>query len=483
MVSATLALLLGCSSSDSNGGTPASLSPFGSGTSSQATGGSDGQANPGGSDSTPGSANNAASSSAPSNSEAVNPVGLMGSMPAAGSMSTEGGAGDGAATSTGPQHWVGTWTASPYVDMNNPPPASLANSVLRQVTHVSIGGSQLRIQFSNLQGNGPVTINAAHIALNDAKPAADGTITVDGTIDTSTDTALAFSGMPSVTIAQGQEVWSDPVDFEVAPQGNITITTAFGNVPSTLVGHFGSRTTSYLKTGSSDVSAADMSGATPSDHWWYISGIDVMADASAVGIVAIGDSITDGRGTDTNENDRWTDIVAARLQANAPTANIAMMNQGIGGTNLAGTGGTAAQARFARDVLGQSGIRYVIVFDGVNDIGSSNAQFPALKAAYDDLIKRAHDKGLLIYGATITPFGGNSYYTAAHEMVRQQANAYIKSGAFDGYIDFDAALTDGGDPPKLQQQYAMWMQMDGLHPGPAGYEKMGQSVDLSLFTK
>ncbi|HEX7598294.1 MAG TPA: SGNH/GDSL hydrolase family protein [Polyangia bacterium] len=398
-----------------------------------------------------------------------------GGVTATGGATVNGGS-TGTAGSTGAQHWVGTWTASPYVDAANPPPAALANGVLRQIAHVSLGGSQLRVQFSNLSGNGPVTINSAHIALCKA------TGSVDSTIDTATDKALAFAGTSSVTIAQGKEVWSDSIDFTVPAQGNITITTAFGSVPSSVCGHAGSRTTSYIKAGSSDVSAASLSTATPTDHWFYISGIDVMADASAKGIVAIGDSITDGRGTDTNKNNRWTDILAARLQGNPATANVAMTNQGIGATNLVGSSGTAAQARFNRDVLGQSGVKYVIVFDGVNDIGGGTA-FASMKTAYDDLISRAHAKGLLIYGATILPFGGNSYYSTAHESVRQQVNTYIKSGAFDGIIDFDAALTDGGNPPKLQTTYATWAQTDGLHPGPTGYKKMGDSADLTLFTK
>jgi lysophospholipase L1-like esterase len=207
-----------------------------------------------------------------------------------------------------------------------------------------------------------------------------------------------------------------------------------------------------------------------------------MADASAKGVVAIGDSITDGRGTDDNHNNRWTDIMAARLQGNAATANVATMNQGIGATNLVGTSGTAAQARFMRDVLNQSGVKYAIVFDGVNDIGGG-ASFASLQTVYNSMISQAHARGILIFGATITPFGGNSYYTVAHEQVRQQVNTFIKSGAFDGYIDFDAAITDGGNPPKIQATYAAWAQMDGLHPGPAGYQKMGDSVDLTLFTK
>jgi len=346
--------------------------------------------------------------------------------------------------------------------------------VLRQVTHVSLGGSQVRVQFSNLGGNGSVTINSAHIAL------CKGTATADSTIDTATDKALAFSEKTSVTIAQGKEVWSDPIDFTIPNQGNITITTAFGSVPSSVVGHSGSRTTSYIKTGSSDVSAATMAGSTTTDHWFYISGIDVMADASAVGVIAIGDSITDGRGTDTNMNNRWTDIMAARLQANAATAKVATMNQGIGATNLVGSSGTAAQARFDRDVLGQSGAKYVIVFDGVNDM-NGGASLDSMKSAYADLIKRAHDKGLTIYGATILPFGGSSY--ASHESLRQQVNTYIKSGAFDGVIDFDATVKDPSDPTKMQASYAAWSQQDWLHPGPAGYKKMGDSVDLTLFTK
>ena len=376
----------------------------------------------------------------------------------------------------GAQHWVGTWAGSPYYDSGNQPPASLSNAVLRQVVHISLGGSQFRFQFSNLFGNGPVTIASAHIALCTATPA------VDSTIDPATDTALAFSGSASATIAQGQELWSDPINFPIAALGNVSITTAFGSVPSSVVGHSGSRTTSYLQAGSSDVSAASMASAQTTDHWYYISGIDVMADTAALAAVAIGDSITDGRGTDTNKNNRWTDILAARLQANAATAHVAMLNQGIGATSLVGTSGTAAQARFNRDVLGQSSVRYAIVFDGVNDIGGG-AQFAGMKAAYDDMIARAHAKGVLIYGATILPFGANSYYSAAHEAVRVQVNEYIKSGAFDGYIDFEAAVTDGQNPPKLDTVSATWAQQDGLHPGPAGYQKIGDAADLTMFAR
>jgi lysophospholipase L1-like esterase len=389
------------------------------------------------------------------------------------------GAGSGGTGGSAAAHWVGTWTASPYYDSANQPPVSLSNSVLRQVTHVSIGGSQLRVQFSNLFGNGSVTINSAHIAICNAAPL------VDSTIDTTTDTALAFSGAGSVTIAEGQEVWSDQVAFTVAPLGNVTITTAFGTVPSQVTGHSGSRTDSYIQTASSTVNAASMTSATSTEHWYFISGIDVMAPAADDAIVAIGDSLTDGRGTDINKNDRWTDDLSSRLQTMGTTSNVAMLNQGIGATNLVGAG-TAAQARFGRDVLGQDGVRYAIIFDGVNDI-LGGTSFATMKAVYDSLISQGHANGLLVYGATITPFGAYSGYTAAYEAVRQQVNTYIKSGAFDGVLDFDAAVTDGGDPPALQTQYATWTSADGstdgLHPSPAGYLQMANSVDLTLFTK
>lgn len=392
------------------------------------------------------------------------------------------GTGGSGAGGGGAMHWVGTWTASPYETASDgQPPAALSNAVARQVTHASLGGNQIRVQFSNKKGTSALTIKAAHVALCKATP------NVDGSIDTSTDKALAFSGMAGVTIAAGMEIWSDPLDFALPALGNVSITTAFGTVPSDLTSHNGARTDSYVQANSTDVSAANMTSAPHNQHWWVISGMDVMASADAKGIVAIGDSITDGRGVDPNANNRWTDDLAARLQANAATKNISLMNQGIGATNLAGTDPKSAESRFARDVLGQSGVKYVIIFDGVNDIGGG-ASFDSLKAVYDKLIKAAHDKSLIVYGATILPFGGNSYdnttsatMPGSHEQVRVQVNNYIKSSAFDGVIDFDAALTDGKTPtPGL---LAAANSADKLHPGPAGYKMMSDKVDLTQFTK
>ena len=444
----------------------------------------------GGAGSGTGGNSTAGSSTAGSGTAGANTAGAAPSAGSGGTGAGGGGAGNGAGTSgsgtsagapgagsgaggAGATHWVGTWTASPYATASDgQPPAALANSVLRQITHASLGGSQIRVQFSNKQGTSALTIKAAHVALCKATPL------VDGSIDATTDKALAFSGMATVTVAAGMEVWSDAVDFALPALGNVSITTAFGSVPSDITSHNGARTDSYVQANSTDVSAANLTSAPHNQHWFFISGMDVMAPAAAKGIVAIGDSITDGRGVDPNANNRWTDILAARLHANAATANVSLMNQGIGATNLVGTG-TAAEARFARDVLGQSGVKYAIIYDGVNDIGGG-ASSASMKAVYDKLVKAGRDKGLLVFGATIAPFGGNSYYSAAHESVRQEVNTYIKSGAFDGVIDFDAAVTDGGNPPKLA---ASTNSADQLHPGPAGYKMMADKVDLTLFTK
>ncbi|HET7538470.1 MAG TPA: SGNH/GDSL hydrolase family protein [Polyangiaceae bacterium] len=415
---------------------------------------------------------------------------VAGAASVAGSGNVAGSGSGGAGGSTGGTHWVGTWTASPYATASDgQPPIGLSNAVARQITHASLGGNQIRVQFSNIQGTKPLEIKAAHVALCKATPL------VDGSIDTTTDKALAFSGMPNVTIPAGKEIWSDPLDFALPALGNLTITTAFGaNVPTdtTLTSHNGARTTSYVVANSTDVSAANMtSSPNKNQHWWIISGVDVMAPADAKGIVAIGDSITDGRGVTVDANNRWTDDLAKRLHDNAATANVSLMNQGIGATVLVGATGTSAEARFARDVLGQSGVKYVIIFDGVNDIGGSSSTtttYNSMKTVYDKLIKAGRDKGLLVYGATITPFNkpadttqaANGYYSVDHETLRQQVNTYIRSGVFDGVIDFDAALTDGKTPPSMLPAAK---STDGLHPGPEGYQMMADKVDLTLFTK
>ena len=292
--------------------------------------------------------------------------------------------------------WVATWTCAPQLtEVANNPPAPLAGSVVRQVVHVSAGGTRERVQFSNLFGNGPLTIVAAHVAACDAA-------TLDSTIDVRTDAALEFGGAASVTLAAGAVVWSDALAFTLPPLSNLSVTTAFGAAPTGVNGHPGSRTTSYQVTGSADVSAPAMPAARTADHWYIMTGVDVAGGAAAQAVVVIGDSITDGRGSTTNKNDRWTDALSRRLLAAAGgVANASLVNQGIGGNAVTSGGlGPTALARFARDVLGQSAVTHVIVFEGVNDIGGGVAAAP-ITAAFASMIAQAHARGLRIYGATV----------------------------------------------------------------------------------
>ena len=372
--------------------------------------------------------------------------------------------------------WVGTWSGAPQLtETANLPPASLTNATLRQIVHVSVGGSQVRVRFSNEFGNGPVTINAAHVAVCTANP-------VNSTIDTATDRALAFSGSASVTIAQGQARWSDALNFTLAPLGNLAVTVAFGSTPSNVTGHPGSRTTSYLQSGSSNVSAPNMSSALTTDHWYIVSGVDTFADAKAIAI--LGDSITDGRGTTTDANNRWPDGLSRRLQANAATTKVAVLNQGIGGNAVVSGGlGPTAMQRFARDVLGMRGVRWVILFEGVNDIGGSSSPGQAVATslinAFTQFVDMAHAAGIKAYGVPITPFGGSMYDSADHQTARATVNDWIRGGGkFDAVIDLDAAVRDPANPMNLAAAYDTG---DHLHLNPAGYQKMADAIDLALF--
>lgn len=370
--------------------------------------------------------------------------------------------------------WVGTWACGPQLtEPHNGPPADLAGSTLRQVVYVSIGGSRLRVRLTNAFGNGAVVMDAVHVAAS-----AGG-----GAIAPETDRALTFGGSPGVTIAAGDEVYSDPVDFELAPCSKLAISIHFGAVPTEITGHPGSRTNSYLAAGNA-VSAPDLSHAARTEHWYYITGADVTASGRAAAIVALGDSITDGRGSTTDGNDRWPDVLSRRLRANPATADIAVLNQGIGGNAAVRGGlGPTAVSRFARDVLEQRGARWAIVLIGVNDIGEAADEAIAgrLIAAYRGFIRDAHGAGLRIYGATLLPFAGSQYDSEMHENARRQVNDWIRAGGgFDGVIDLDAAVRDPANPAALLPAYDSG---DHLHLNPAGYEAMAEAIDLGLFAR
>jgi lysophospholipase L1-like esterase len=375
----------------------------------------------------------------------------------------------------GQGHWVTTWGCGPQLtEPGNLPPAPLANSTLRQFVHVSIGGNHLRMRLSNAYGTNLVTLNSAHVALAAGAGSGGG-----GTINTNTDTALRFHGAPSVVIPPGEVVLSDPFDFNLPALTNLAITIYFGNISATTInGHPGSRTTSFIQSGDL-VSAAGMPSASTTAHWYIITGVEVLADVSSMALVTLGDSITDGRGSTTDGNNRWPDNLAQRLSTNAPTAGVAVVNMGIGGNGIFGGLGPSANARFDRDVLNQSGARWLIVLEGVNDIGGG-ASASSLITAYQQYAAKAHARNLRAYGATITPFGGNGYYTVAHEAQRQAVNAWLRTNAvYDGLIDFDAVVRDPVTLTNLQSAYDSG---DHLHLSVAGYQAMANAIDLNLFS-
>jgi lysophospholipase L1-like esterase len=376
-------------------------------------------------------------------------------------------------TTTVKQCWIGTWVSAQQLteSQNNPPAPGLSNNTLRQVVHVTLGGSRLRVQFSNAYGNSPVTINAAHIAVS----------TGGSAIEPATDKALTFEGEPSVTIEARQEVYSDTLDFDVRSLSNLVVSVYFGQTSAKVTGHPGSRTTSYIQAGDA-VTAPDMASAAKTDHWYILSGVDLWLDDSYACVVTLGDSITDGRGSTTNGNDRWPDNLARRLQANPDTVKIGVLNQGIGGNAVVFGGlGPTARRRFEHDVIDQNGVRWVIILNGVNDIGYSSSQQVAdnLIASYEKFINMAHARGILAYGVPILPFGGSMYDKGDHEALRQKVNEWIRtSGRFDAIIDMDAAVRDPENPTKLLPAYDTG---DHLHLNPAGYQKMAEAVDLDLF--
>lgn len=370
--------------------------------------------------------------------------------------------------------WVGSWASAQQLTepSNLPPSPGLSSNTLRQILQVSIGGTRIRLRFSNEFGSSPVTLNAVHCAKS----------TGGANIDASTGKVLTFKGLPSVTIPAQQAVFSDGFDFALAPLSRLAVSIYFGQTSTEVTGHPGSRTTSYLQAGNV-VSAATLSTASKTEHWYILSGLDVAAEEPAKAVVILGDSLTDGRGSTTNEQNRWPDALAKRLQANTATTKVGVLNQGIGGNAvLSGGLGPTAQRRFDGDVLGQRGVRWVILFEGVNDIGysSSSATASALITAYTQMVSKARTQGLLAFGATITPFGTHGYYTAAHEEVRQAVNQWIRTaGNFDAVLDFDAAVRDATTPINLAAAYSS----DGLHLNPTGYQKLADSIDLSLFTR
>ena len=373
--------------------------------------------------------------------------------------------------------WVGTWANAPMVTgvKDMPPAPGLEGNTLRQVFRISIGGSKIRLRFANTFGDAALTLNAVSIAY---------TSDSSGIVSKS-NKSLTFNGQGYVTIPAGQEIYSDPLDFTLNPSSLLSATIQYGKVPAKLTGHPGSRTTSYLLSGD-HINDNAFVGCAKTDHWYTIIGADVLTSANAATIACLGNSITDGSGSGTNKQNRWTDVLSKRLLANPSLQNYGVLNLGIGGNAVVKGGlGPTALARFDRDVLSQNGVKWLVLLEGVNDIGGlkSADDGPTLTQnlinAYITMIDKAHARGIKVYGCTILPFGKSFYDAPYRRVVRDSVNNWIlNSGKFDAVIDFAKDMASPDDPevilPDMQNN-------DHLHPNQAGYQKMGNFIDLGLF--
>ncbi len=389
-------------------------------------------------------------------------------------------------------HWVGTWVSMPQLtEPHNMPPEPFTqpalvfpDTTLRQTIHVSIGGKWLRVRFSNAFSDQPLTITKACIGI--PKDGAAGV----SSIHPETVKMLTFNGRTSVTIPTGAQMVSDPVKFELKPMSNLAVTIYLekGQPTNNITSHPGSRTTSYMVSGDY-LKDADLPGATGAAHWYFLSCVEVLADSSASAIVILGDSLTDGRGSTTNMNDRWPDLLAKRLQEHPYTSRVAVLNQAAGGNRVLNDGlGPNGLARLDRDVLAQSGACWLIVFEGINDLGTAEATAEAqdqvaadLIAAYEQIITRAHAQNILVYEATLLPFQGSSYCDEQgfREAARQKVNHWIRaSGRFDGVIDIDKAVRDPANPRYLLPLYDTG---DHLHLNPEGYRTLANAVPIHFF--
>jgi lysophospholipase L1-like esterase len=378
--------------------------------------------------------------------------------------------------------WVGTWASSPLLDAHAKnaeellAPGTQSGATLREVVHVSIGGETVRVRFSNLYGTSPLVIGAVEIAQT-----LKGVAVVPGT-----NKALTFNGQPSVSIPPGALVVSDPTSFKLAALSDLTVSFFLPNPTGPVTEHQLGNATSYHVTGNA-VSSASLESPTTATSWYYLNGVDTLAPADAGAVITIGDSITDGAKSTIDTNQRWPDELARRLQADPKYRNLAVLNEGISGNKILLDGaGPNALARFDRDILAQNGAKYLLILEGINDIGRLHGTPDAgltaadLIAALNQMVVRAHAHGIAVIGCTLTPYHGAGYYTENGEAIRKAVNEWIRTGGvLDGFVDFEAAVRDPNHPDTFLPNVDPG---DHLHPNDAGYKAMGDAIDLKLFT-
>jgi lysophospholipase L1-like esterase len=373
--------------------------------------------------------------------------------------------------------WVGTWGASPQLttgDLFGTAPG-FSNQTIRQIVRISTGGALFRVRLSNEYGAQAVQIGDAHVAISAGGAA----------IKPGTDRGLTFSGNPSFTIPPGAAVLSDPVSLPAPSLTSLAVSLYLPQATGPATWHFDGRQTAYIVTGDA-ASAADVSaGATTTTSRFFLTGIDAASFEPKSAVVTFGDSITDGTNSTVDADHRWPDFLAARLAASHDD-DTGVVDEGIAGNRLLhDIIGPNALARFDRDVLATPGIRFMTVLLGINDIGFATffttqaVTANDIIAAHRQLIARAHSRDIRAYGATLTPFNGAGYYSAAGEVARQAVNTWIRtSGEYDAVIDFDAAVRDPANPSHI---LAAFDSGDHLHPNDAGYQAMANAIDLRLL--
>jgi len=372
-------------------------------------------------------------------------------------------------------NWVGSWSA----DTATLAHTGVSGKTVREYASLSLGGTQLRVRFSNETGTDDLRIGAAHLSLPGSAP---------GSIDPASDHVLTFGGAATVSVPPGAPILSDPVDFPVSALSTVAVTALFDSGSAVQVGHLTGDETAYLLAGDHTGDTA-LGGATTTTTRFYLDGIDVEAPGQTRGAVGtVGDSITDGLNSTPDRDRRWTDRLAERFATRLGGPAHAVLNGGITGNallsgRLLGLTGPSALARLDRDVLARSGLHWLVLFEGINDIIFSSGATTAadLIAADRQIIARTHDRGIAVMGATLTPFLGTGpgSYSLDKERMRQAVNRWIRtSGEFDATVDFDAVLRDPAHPNALRPGYDSG---DHLHPNDAGYRAMGDAFSLETF--
>jgi lysophospholipase L1-like esterase len=358
------------------------------------------------------------------------------------------------------------------------PASTLNNQTARMIIRTSIGGSRVRVHFSNAFGTLPLDMGAAHVAIRSR----------DSAIVAGSDRPLLFNGKTSARVLPGAVLLSDPVDLVVPELSDLAISVYVPGNSGVASQHSQALHTTYISMQGDTTSQLEMADATTTRAWYWISSVDVLAPADAGAIVALGDSITDGTTSTVDANRSWPSLLSERLVANPATANLSVLNMGIAGNQILGDGaGVAALARFDRDVLSQTGVKWLMILEGINDMnlaGRGGATTTGLALTADDLIggmkqmiERAHTHGIKVIGCTLTPFGGAS---DAVEAMRQDLNLFIRtSGTFDAVVDFDKVIQDPADPRQFIKAYN---NTDRLHPNDAGYKAMADAIDVSMFS-